>query len=93
MDETTKVMCRQCSHCCRTLILEILELDVVREPRLLKYAEPFKGLGDSGYLLLSPCPFLKDNKCEIYPTRPTMCVAFEPGEERCMQEIRPGSVI
>lgn len=34
--------CDQCGACCRTLIIEIEELDVVREPKLAAVAKPFK---------------------------------------------------
>ncbi len=87
--------CRQCGACCRRLIIEIEHLDVVREPRLLKAAHLLDGHGkmtfendfQKQYLLAcgerKPCPFLKDNKCEIYPTRPNVCVAMEVGGEQC----------
>jgi len=32
------------------------------------------------------CPFLRDDKkCEIYPTRPNVCVGMQAGEEQCQQ--------
>ncbi|GAI94236.1 unnamed protein product, partial [marine sediment metagenome] len=36
--------------------------------------------GDSGILPM-PCPFLKHNRCTIYPDRPLVCVLypFQPG--------------
>jgi len=81
--------CLKCGHCCRTMILEPDEIDVEREPRILEYAEKLKqpyfvdstGRWDNQYLLPSPCPFLLDDKCSIYPTRPNMCVVFEAGKE------------
>lgn len=34
------------------------------------------------------CGFLgPDNACQIYPTRPNCCVAFEAGDEKC-EELR-----
>jgi len=31
-----------------------------------------------------PCPFLKENNlCSIYATRPNVCVAMQPGSEKC----------
>lgn len=84
--------CKHCGRCCIELNIEIEEVDVLREPRLLdhvklmdrngaiEYIEPL----DRRYLLPSPCPFLTaDNRCSIYPTRPNVCVALEVGGEQC----------
>lgn len=84
--------CLMCGHCCRTMILEPSEIDVVREPRILDFAEKLRpnpdwqDRWDNEYLLPSPCPFLVDEKCSIYPTRPNMCIVFDAGvEEHCAQ--------
>ena len=90
--------CKKCGSCCRKLIIEIEWLDILREPRL---APPNSKLLDGNgeikfesdwekeFLLACgenmPCPFLKDSKCEIYPTRPNVCVALEPGSEQCLK--------
>jgi len=82
--------CRRCGACCRELLLEISGLDLLREPRwaphLRRYAEvdydnwraePEAVL----WMVEAPggCPFLaRDHRCRIYPTRPDMCVRFEP---------------
>lgn len=34
--------CDQCGACCRFPIIEIAELDLVREPRLIEHVEPFR---------------------------------------------------
>ncbi len=87
--------CKQCGACCRRLIIEIEHLDVVREPRLLGAAELYDGNGkvkfesnwEKRYLLACGesklCPFLVNNKCSIYPTRPNACVFMEVGGEQC----------
>ena len=32
------------------------------------------------------CKFLRgNNTCAIYPTRPNVCVALEPGSEQCQE--------
>ena len=32
------------------------------------------------------CRFLdEDNACRIYPTRPNVCVAMDPGDEQCQE--------
>lgn len=71
------------------MIVEIYEFDIWREPKLKDAIDPFKDDSDYAGLLAcgksKPCAFLKDNKCEIYPTRPTCCVAFEPGDDQCIE--------
>ena len=86
--------CKQCGNCCRGLIIEIEHLDVVREPKLLYVATLLDGHGkikfeddmEKQYLLAcgesKPCPFLVNNQCSIYPTRPKVCVAMEAGAEQ-----------
>jgi len=42
----------------------------------------FESDWEKEYFLPTPCAFLVDNKCSIYPTRPNVCVAFDPdGDE------------
>jgi Fe-S-cluster containining protein len=97
--------CQQCGGCCRSMILEIYHLDILREPRLAEHAILFRDqegvlLLDRQYMIPSPCPMLVDNKCSIYATRPAMCVVFGHGEsavgmsdiDRC-REIRERSGI
>lgn len=92
--------CDQCGACCRNLIIEIDHIDVVREPSLLPVVTLLDGGGrvqyesewEKQYGLACgskhPCQKLgEDNRCTIYPTRPNVCVGFEPGSEQC-QEIR-----
>jgi Fe-S-cluster containining protein len=32
------------------------------------------------------CPFLRgDNTCDIYPTRPNVCVAMQAGDDQCQE--------
>lgn len=75
--------CDQCGACCRKLLIEITEIDLVREPKLLPV---LRGRFRSGGGLLAackPCPMLYENKCTIYETRPTVCAEFPPGGEQC----------
>lgn len=82
--------CHRCGACCRHLLLEADLLDAEREPLIAQRGSPLKGPDEElvGYLLNgeSPhvqCVFLDGNRCTIYPTRPNMCVAFGPTDERC----------
>lgn len=96
--------CKRCGQCCRQSIIdEVYELDLIREPRLRAFVEPVKqmpGLDDDEqrYMLKTPCLFLKwewDKRdgwkrvgCSIYPSRPNICVAYEPGSSPiCSQYI------
>ena len=90
--------CDQCGACCRGhLIVEADELDVLREPRHI-FADPHyagqapdevvRRLQDEvGSCVIvacgAPCPFLADNRCSIYPTRPNACVGLQAGDEQC----------
>lgn len=95
--------CASCGLCCKTLIIEIDHVDVVREPRLLPVVQLLDGHGsvnydsdwEKQYLLARgrkhPCKMLDaHNRCTIYRTRPNCCVEFEVGGERC-NELREGN--
>ena len=90
----TQRPCLQCGACCRTLIIEVDDLDALREPRIAECCPPLKGLdeedpdGEMGFMLacgaFQPCPFMESGRyCSIYPTRPNACVGFPPGEAQC----------
>jgi Fe-S-cluster containining protein len=77
-------------------LIEIQEIDVVREPSLLPVVQLLDGHGritfddpwERTYMLacgaIQPCPKLgPDNLCTIYPSRPNACVAMEAGDEQC----------
>lgn len=92
-----QIECLKCGMCCRKLIVQVQHLDVLREPKLAGPLQvenyqppPFDTeceLWGKEYVLVcgesKPCIFLKDNQCEIYPTRPNICVAMEPGDRQC----------
>lgn len=88
--------CDQCGLCCCSMIIQADVVDVMREPRIQEKA-PISvnvGLPILGYTWVlnkkgrKECVFLEDgNFCEIYETRPSTCVQFQAGSERC-QEIR-----
>ncbi len=84
-----KYECDKCGACCRQLIVEADELDVLREPRLIEAARHYAGRSvdevvdelqsDVGKVLVivcsSGCRFVgTDNQCTIYPTRVQMFV-------------------
>jgi Fe-S-cluster containining protein len=84
--------CDLCGACCKTKLVDVHEVDLLREPRLatqmLRLKEP--GLdGEIGYLGCRPdgsCSFLEgDNRCSIYATRPSVCVLFAAGSDECQE--------
>ena len=94
--------CDKCGACCRQLIVEADDIDLMREPQLL-YAdrdfvanygpdEAIEALQEEGRCLIiaggKRCYFLEENQCSIYPTRPNACVAMQAGDEQCQQTRR-----
>ncbi len=86
--------CDNCGLCCTKLIIEIEQIDVVREPKLLPIVRLLNpdshrnSLWENKYILADgsamPCGMLTDDKkCSIYPTRPNTCVGFEVGCDKC----------
>jgi Fe-S-cluster containining protein len=81
--------CDCCGACCKPpLIVELYEIDLLREPRLKQYATAFVEPGCDGDVarlpIGQPCPLLQsDNLCAVHPTRSSACVAMQPGDEQC----------
>jgi Fe-S-cluster containining protein len=83
------------------LIVEAYDLDVLREPHLavadisertreMSYQTLMAELEQHGKCLViaagQECKFLRgNNTCAIYPTRPNVCVALEPGSDQCQE--------
>ena len=98
----SKYECDKCGACCKGhLIVEVYDLDVLREPHLaaadisertrgLAYDSLMAELEQYGRCLViaggGECKFIRgDNTCAIYPTRPNVCVAMKPGTEECQE--------
>lgn len=87
--------------CNGTLIVEASWLDLEREPKIKDsdpfYVD--KTLDETRSMLADemrvivmvcgssrPCSMLGENQqCQIYPTRPNVCVAMEAGSEQCQE--------
>ena len=93
-----KYVCDNCGACCKGhLIVECEDLDILREPRLIeadrhhhgKTVEQMLDAYANGMAVIiaiaKPCPFLAEDKCSIYPTRPNCCVALQAGDEQCQE--------
>jgi hypothetical protein len=84
--------CDGCGACCRTKLVDVFDVDVLREPRVGQRMQAFRepGLdGEIGYLNCltdGACAFLNcENRCSIYPTRPGVCVVFPAGSDECQE--------
>ena len=87
--------CDQCGACCRTKLVDVYDVDLLRELQLGQHTESLRepGLdGEVGYLNCltdRSCPFLNsENHCGIYPTLPSICVLFEAGSDECQESRR-----
>ena len=85
--------CDGCGECCRSKLVDVFPEDVLRQPRVGEHMSRLRepGLdGEIGYLNCGggKCFFLgSENRCDIYPTRPVVCVLFPAGCDQC-QEVR-----
>jgi Fe-S-cluster containining protein len=89
--------CTTCGACCHDIQIAAAWLDILREPRIAEHttlvndggripdrdAQWFLVPQTRGTITTRACPFLSDKKCTIYPTRPNVCVNFEPGSADC----------
>jgi len=91
--------CDRCGACCKGhLIVEAYDLDILREPRLVSADISERTRGMTEELLMAEleqegkclviaaakqCKFLRINICDIYPTRPNVCVAMKAGSDQC----------
>lgn len=86
-------ICDCCGACCRSKLVDVYEIDLRREPRINRSMSHLRepGMdGEIGYLNCisgdTGCGFLDgESRCEIYPTRPSVCVMFEAGSEDCQE--------
>ena len=80
---TPKIDCTACGNCCKTLMINVEESDLVRLANHLemdvtetksKFIE--ESMGKEMIINTIPCHFLKDTVCTIYPYRFTDCREF-----------------
>lgn len=81
-----QIDCTKCGNCCRSLMINVEPIDVVRladhlniskESFYTKYVEQ-SSEGTLAVMNTIPCHFLFDNKCSVYEARPVECREF-PG--------------
>jgi len=81
-----QVDCTQCGNCCRSLMINVDEVDATRLSKHLqldkedfynRYVER-SSQGSLAVMNAIPCHFLHENKCTVYEARPKECREF-PG--------------
>jgi Fe-S-cluster containining protein len=83
--------CDSCGACCRSKLVDVYEVDILREPQVDQRMSPLREPGfdgEVGYLNCGTggCAFLDaESRCAIYPTRPVVCVAFMAGSDECQE--------
>lgn len=101
IDKTRKHMCKHCAKCCHNCAITLTMDDLNREPRLYQYIIPvsqvdnpktrlFMEENDMPFVINKggrgkPCPFLMNNRCMIYETRPDICKKY-PENGHCIKE-------
>jgi len=80
---SSKIDCISCGNCCKKIQPTLSNKDIDQLSKSLKInTEAFKERyleedeGDEKIFKQIPCPFLNDNKCTQYETRPKDCVSF-----------------
>ncbi len=78
-----RVDCTACGNCCREVATTMNEKEVGRlamhlrvsnEEFTSKYLEPAEPSDENPWVTRKqPCPFLKDNRCTVYDSRPSNC--------------------
>lgn len=88
--------CQICGKCCKEIVINIAYSDITRWLAQKRYdilyqiswIDNYPKEGTGGFYIretaLAPkrsCPFLVDNKCNIYDTRPRACADFPHGHD------------
>ena len=79
-----QIDCRQCANCCKVVQPVLKSLDIERlaislglpvEELMARYLQEDEE--ENGYCFkTTPCPFLNDNLCTVYPHRPYDCRSY-----------------
>lgn len=85
------LVCQQCGECCKQLShvlfdarkeeINVEGIDEIKDFLGFKYYEVVEQLKrqvgeDMGVVVINPCPFLKNESCEVHPARPPSCRQF-----------------
>jgi uncharacterized protein len=83
-----QVECQECGNCCKVFRPMLQTEDVDRLARCLRIPrsdfidEYLVEYGDQHCFKLTPCPFLVNNACTVYPERPDACRAYPSLEKK-----------
>ena len=92
--------CQQCGLCCRNYGITLSLQDMNREPRLWEVVIPIQYVGNPrtrAFMVENKhpfvinkgrgetCPFLLNNKCLIYETRPQICRDYPQKGAKCLR--------
>lgn len=82
---SSKIDCTTCANCCKVIQPTFTQADITK---IANHFDISPSQFIEQYLVsdvfgdyspkLSPCPFLKDNKCSIYDHQPESCRSFPP---------------
>ncbi len=84
-----QIECKECGNCCKVFrpLLKAEDIDrlarrlkMPREDFMLEYLVEYKN-GRGCSFKITPCPFLVDTSCTVYPDRPDACRSY-PGLHR-----------
>jgi len=79
-----KIDCTTCANCCKTIQPTFTQADIIKIANhfnvtpsqfIEQYLVP-DDFGDGFSPKVSPCPFLKNNKCSIYEYQPDSCRSY-----------------
>jgi uncharacterized protein len=80
LDVAAGIDCTQCANCCKALVVapdyrDISELANHVQISTLDFKKKYLKKDTDGDLVFKqkPCPFLKNNKCSVYSSRPQLC--------------------
>ncbi len=81
---TAQIDCQQCGNCCKSLMPSVTEgeietLAVIDNLASADFREKFietDSFEENVYLKKTPCKYLKDKSCTIYPQRPETCRSY-----------------
>jgi len=77
-------VCKRCGECCKWVLIGMEgKMDKDQKEYVIQRADKKDGLF---YLIRKECHHLKENKCDIYSSRPKLCRVFK-GKEHWGAEI------
>lgn len=81
---SAQIDCTRCGNCCRVIQPNLTSTDIKRlasqlESTIKEFRLRFlqqNNEGEGSVFNVQPCPFLKNNRCEVYENRPRDCRSY-----------------